>query len=84
MQFFGLVNNLLSNDTDSYTRQLHIQRFRIIPLAPNAGLMGWVRDTDTFHVLVRDYREARKILLNLEMRLMLQASLLGLLAAIRR
>ncbi|EJD47416.1 atypical/PIKK/FRAP protein kinase [Auricularia subglabra TFB-10046 SS5] len=72
MQFFGLVNTLLSNDPDSYTRQLHIQRMPVIPLAPNAGLSGWVRDTDTLHVLVRDYRESRKLLINQEMRLMLQ------------
>ena len=74
MQFFGLVNNLLSNDSDSHIRQLYIQRMPIIPLAPNAGLMGWVRDTDTFHVLIRDYRESRKLLINMEMRLMLQVS----------
>ncbi|EJD41220.1 atypical/PIKK/FRAP protein kinase [Auricularia subglabra TFB-10046 SS5] len=72
MQFFGLVNTLLSVDHDSYKRRLHVQRTTVVPLAPNAGLVGWVRDTDTFHVLVRDYREARKILLNIENRLMVQ------------
>jgi len=49
-----------------------MQRFPIIPLAPNAGLIGWAQGTDTFHVLVRDYREARNILLNIENRLMVQ------------
>ena len=72
MQLFSLVNNLLSVDTDSFKRRLHIQRFPVIPLAPNAGLLGWVQDTDTLHVLIRDYREARKVLLNIEYRLMLQ------------
>jgi FKBP12-rapamycin complex-associated protein len=72
MQLFGLVNTLLSIDTDSFKRRLHIQRFPVIPLAPNAGLLGWVQDSDTLHVLVRDYRESRKILLNIEYRLMLQ------------
>lgn len=72
MQFFGLVNTLLSVDHDSYKRRLHVQRFTVIPLAPNAGLLGWVQETDTFHVLVRDYRESRKILLNIENRLMIQ------------
>jgi len=75
MQFFGLVNTLLSVDADSFKRHLHIQRFPVIPLAPNAGMSGWVQDSDTFHVLVREYREARKILLNIENRLMLQVSL---------
>ncbi|EMD39125.1 phosphatidylinositol 3-kinase-like protein [Gelatoporia subvermispora B] len=72
MQLFSLVNNLLAVDTDCFKRRLHIQRFPVIPLAPNAGLLGWVQDSDTLHVLVRDYRESRKVLLNIEYRLMLQ------------
>ncbi|KAG6827657.1 hypothetical protein H0H92_010880 [Tricholoma furcatifolium] len=72
MQLFGLVNTLLSVDTDSFKRRLHIQRFPVIPLAPNAGLIGWVQGSDTLHVLIRDYRDSRKVLLNIEYRLMLQ------------
>ena len=72
MQLFSLVNTLLSVDTNSFKRRLHIQRYPVIPLAPNAGLLGWVMDSDTLHVLVRDYRDARKILLHLEYRLMVQ------------
>lgn len=72
MQLFGLVNTLLSVDTNSFKRRLHIQRYPVIPLAPNAGLLGWVQDSDTLHVLIRDYRESRKVLLNIEYRLMLQ------------
>ena len=72
MQVFGLVNTLLSVDTNSFKRRLHIQRYPVIPLAPNAGLLGWVQDSDTLHVLIKDYRESRKVLLNIEYRLMLQ------------
>lgn len=72
MQLFSLVNTLLSVDTNSFKRRLHIQRYPVIPLAPNAGLLGWVQDSDTLHVLIRDYRESRKVLLNIEYRLMLQ------------
>ncbi|KAI0832116.1 FAT-domain-containing protein [Trametes gibbosa] len=72
MQLFSLVNGLLAINTDCFKRRLHIQRFPVIPLAPNAGLLGWVKDSDTLHVLVRDYRESRKVLLNIEYRLMLQ------------
>jgi serine/threonine-protein kinase mTOR len=72
MQLFGLVNTLLSVDSHSFKRRLHIQRYPVIPLAPNAGLLGWVQDSDTLHVLIRDYRESRKVLLNIEYRLMLQ------------
>lgn len=72
MQLFSLVNDLLSVDTDCFKRRLHIQRFPVIPLAPNAGVIGFLKDSDTLHVLVRDYRESRKVLLNIEYRLMLQ------------
>jgi FKBP12-rapamycin complex-associated protein len=76
MQLFSLVNTLLSVDTDSFKRRLHIQWYPVIPLAPNAGLLGWVRDSDTLHVLIRDYRDSRKVLLNIEYRLMLQVCIL--------
>ncbi len=72
VQLFSLVNGLLSVDTDCFKRRLHIRYFPVIPLAPNAGLIGWVKDSDTLHELVRDYRESRKVLLNIEYRLMLQ------------
>ncbi|KAJ6515088.1 phosphatidylinositol 3-kinase [Mycena vitilis] len=72
MQLFSLVNNLLSVDTPSFKRRLHIQRYPVVPLAPNAGLLGWVQDSDTLHVLVRDHREARKVVLNIEYRMMIQ------------
>jgi serine/threonine-protein kinase mTOR len=72
MQLFSLVNTLLSVDTNSFKRRLHIQLYPVTPLAPNAGLFGWVQESDTLHVLVRDYRDSRKVLLNIEYRLMLQ------------
>ncbi|KAJ7623177.1 phosphatidylinositol 3-kinase [Roridomyces roridus] len=72
MQLFSLINTLLSVDTPSFKRRLHIQRYPVIPLAPNAGLLGWVQDSDTLHVLVRDHREARKVVLNIEYRMMIQ------------
>lgn len=72
MQLFGLVNTLLKNDPETFKRHLNIERYPAIPLSPNSGLIGWVPDTDTLHTLIRDYRESRKILLNIEHRLMLQ------------
>lgn len=72
MQVFSLVNTLLSADRQSFMRNLHIQGYAAIPLAPNVGLLQWVRHADTLHVLVSDYRAARKIHLQIEYRLMLQ------------
>jgi len=71
MQLFGLVNTLLVNDRECSQRDLQIVRYAVMPLSPNSGLIEWVPDCDTLHALVRDYRDSRKILLNIEQRLML-------------
>ncbi|CAB3378482.1 Hypothetical predicted protein [Cloeon dipterum] len=72
MQLFGLVNTLLINDPDTFRRNLTIQRYAVIPLSTNSGLIGWVPHCDTLHTLIRDYREKKKILLNIEHRIMLR------------
>ncbi|XP_060595349.1 serine/threonine-protein kinase mTOR-like [Ruditapes philippinarum] len=72
MQLFGLVNSLLLSVPETFRRNLTIQRFSVIPLSTNSGLIGWVPHTDTLHSLIRDYREKKKILLNIEHRLMLR------------
>lgn len=72
MQLFGLVNTLLEKDSECFKRHLTIQRFPAIPLSQNSGLLGWVCNTDTLHALIKEYRESRRILLNIEHRIMLQ------------
>ncbi|KAI5480415.1 FKBP12-rapamycin complex-associated protein [Pseudohyphozyma bogoriensis] len=72
MQLFGLVNTLLATDPESFKRHLTIVKYPVIPLSPNSGLLGWVDSTDTLHVLIKNYRDSRKILLNIEHRLILQ------------
>ncbi|KAF2500193.1 ARM repeat-containing protein [Lophium mytilinum] len=72
MQLFGLVNTLLTHDAESRKRHLNIQRYAAIPLSTQSGLLGFVPNSDTLHVLIREYRESRKILLNIEHRIMLQ------------
>ncbi|KAM0212597.1 hypothetical protein ACHAPA_002936 [Fusarium lateritium] len=72
MQLFGLCNTLLAHDAECFKRHLNIQRYPAIPLSQNSGLLGWVPNSDTLHVLIREYRESRKILLNIEHRIMLQ------------
>ena len=49
----------------------------MIPLSQNSGLIGWVPHSDTLHTLIRDYRERKKIMLNVEHRLMLQVKECG-------
>jgi FKBP12-rapamycin complex-associated protein len=71
MQLFGLINSMLAADRITSERDLSIARYAVIPLSPNSGLIGWVPNTDTLHALIREYRDARKIPLNVEHRLML-------------
>jgi len=72
MQLFGLVNTLLAADTETFKRHLGIQRYAVVPLSTNSGLIGWVPHCDTLHTLIRDYRDKKKILLNIEHRIMLR------------
>ncbi|BBN14806.1 serine/threonine-protein kinase mTOR [Marchantia polymorpha subsp. ruderalis] len=70
MQLFGLVNTLLANSRLTAEKDLSIQRYSVIPLSPNSGLIGWVPNCDTLHQLIREYRDARKVAVNMEHRLM--------------
>ncbi|KAH7139276.1 armadillo-type protein [Dendryphion nanum] len=72
MQLFGLCNTLLMNDNESRKRHLNIARYAAVPLSTQSGLLGFVPNSDTLHVLIREYRDSRKILLNIEHRIMLQ------------
>ncbi len=72
MQLFGLVNTLLGVDQECAKRHLSIQQFSVTPLSPGTGLLGWVQHSDTMHMLIKSYRESRKILVDIEHRLMQQ------------
>lgn len=76
MQLFGLVNALLYHDrrTGSDSQDFSIQRYAVIPLSPTAGLISWVPNCDTLHDLIRSYRESRKIMLDVEHKLILQVA----------
>ncbi|UJR25716.1 hypothetical protein I4U23_007067 [Adineta vaga] len=70
MQLFGLVNEFLSANDETRRRNFIIQRYPVIPLAPNNGLLGWVAQCDTFHALIKEHREKARIMLNAEHRYM--------------
>jgi len=61
MQLFNLVNTLLRQTPEAARSNLQIQRYSVIPLSPNSGLIGWVENCDTFHLLIQNYRQARNI-----------------------
>ena len=70
MQLFGLINTLLSKDSDTREKNLFIKRYPVIPLSHNTGIIGWVSNCDTLHQLIKDYRQINKIPLNIEYQLM--------------
>ena len=70
MQLFGLVNTLLSKDSDTREKNLAIKRYPVIPLSPNTGIIGWVSNCDTLHQLIKDYRQINNVPFNIEHRLM--------------
>jgi len=72
MQLFGLVNALLARDRRTNQYDLNIKRYAIAPLSHNAGVVGWVPHTDTLHSLIRDYRDSKRIPLNMENREMMK------------
>jgi len=71
MQLFRLVNTLLNSARFTAEHGLSIARYAVIPLSPNSGLIGWVPNCDTLHALIREFRDARRIPLNVEHRMML-------------
>ncbi len=73
MQLFGQVNALLAFAQQT-KYELFIQRYCVIPLSHNAGLLGWLSNTDTLHTLIREYRESHKIMLDAEHRIMVEAT----------
>ena len=70
MQLFGLVNTLLAIDPKTQKKDLSISRFAVVPLSPNAGLIGWVSNCDTLNALIQQNRTNTNVLLRIEIKLM--------------
>jgi FKBP12-rapamycin complex-associated protein len=72
MQLFGLVNTLLTHDRLTVKNDLSIHRYSVIPLSSNTGLIEWVPRCDPIHSVIKQYRDQKKIMLNIEQRLMMK------------
>ncbi len=71
MQVFGLINQILSHSQErSIRRGVDIKRYAVIALSNNAGLIEWVPHCDTMHALVKEHREVRKVMPNIEHKVM--------------
>ncbi|KAJ2835173.1 phosphatidylinositol kinase- protein kinase tor1 [Coemansia sp. 'formosensis'] len=67
MQLFGLINSLLTRDAETARRSLAIERFPVIPLSSNSGLIGFYPNSEELLKTVKGYRGAHNVHLGLEM-----------------
>ncbi|KAJ1942093.1 phosphatidylinositol kinase- protein kinase tor1, partial [Linderina pennispora] len=74
MQLFGLITSLLARDPETARRALTIERYPVIPLSSNSGLIGFYPNCETMHEVIRDYRDSHNQPLNLEQRMAMQFS----------
>ncbi|PIK43991.1 putative serine-protein kinase ATM-like, partial [Apostichopus japonicus] len=44
-QVFGLVNHLLAQNPETRQRQLHIRRYKVVPLSQRSGILEWCEGT---------------------------------------
>ncbi|KAJ2062050.1 phosphatidylinositol kinase- protein kinase tor1, partial [Coemansia sp. S2] len=72
MQLFGLINSLLTRDSETARRSLAIERFPVIPLSSNSGLIGFYPGCESLNDIVKGHREMHDIPLSLEQRHALQ------------
>ena len=69
MQFFELVNTLLAADTATHKDHLGIVRYAVVPLSQNTGIIGWVLHSNTLHELIKEYRQLKRTLFEIECKL---------------
>jgi len=55
IEFAGLCNKMLENDTDACKRNLRLRTFAIVPLSRNTGLIEWINNTTTLKTVVSEY-----------------------------
>lgn len=73
MQVFGLMNKLFAkSDRRTLLHGVGMTTFAVVALSANAGLIEWVPNCDTMHALVKSYRDTRKIVANIEQRVMVR------------
>lgn len=71
MQVFGLINQHLARSDQRSVRQGgELKRYAVVAVSSNAGLIEWVPRCDTMHALVKEFRENRKIMPNIEHKVM--------------
>ncbi|KAJ2781003.1 phosphatidylinositol kinase- protein kinase tor1 [Coemansia interrupta] len=60
MQLFGLINSFLAIDDKTSQRSLAIERYPVIPLSSNVGLIGFYPNCDSITDVIRYFRESHQ------------------------
>mmetsp|Transcript_14091 Transcript_14091/g.42105 ORF Transcript_14091/g.42105 Transcript_14091/m.42105 type:complete len:2582 (-) Transcript_14091:13-7758(-) len=70
MQLFGLINALLDKTAshNGNSKRLHIQKYVVMPLSNNSGLIGWVHYCSTIYALIVRHRAYFSVPLEVEAR----------------
>ena len=55
IEFAGLCNKMLENDSEAFKRNLRLRTYAIVPLSRNTGLIEWINNTTTLKSVVGDY-----------------------------
>ena len=56
MQLLDLVNIILAKEKSTSNKKLFIDTYTVFPISHNAGLIGWVKNCDTLHQLIKEQR----------------------------
>lgn len=59
MDFNGMINKLLKNDSASRRRNLYIRTYAVVPLSEECGLCEWVNNTVPFRTIITKYYTPR-------------------------
>ncbi|OHS93779.1 hypothetical protein TRFO_11583 [Tritrichomonas foetus] len=66
MQFFNLVNIIMSTNHRTREFSSFISCYTVIPITNKVGLIGWVNNADTMHQLISECRTNKQIDTNIE------------------
>ena len=66
MQLFDLVNIILEKDKSTSNKKLFIDTYTVFPISHNGGIIGWVKNCDTLHQLIREQRMKTNTILGIE------------------
>ena len=56
MQLFDLVNIILAKNNAMCNKKLFIDIYTVFPISHNSGIIGWVRNCDTLHQIIKEQR----------------------------